>query len=98
MSEVLAAVALVIVDLQILLALGAGSDLWTFATLVLSVQPVVMFTLLQIRAFHASCIQCVIILLALATGASIVPIAVASARCWPRKSFSFTRSYNSIRG
>ena len=27
--------------------------------------------------------------LALAAGASIVPIAVASARCWPRKSFSF---------
>jgi 1-acyl-sn-glycerol-3-phosphate acyltransferase len=27
--------------------------------------------------------------LALATGASIVPIAVASARCWPRKSFTF---------
>ena len=27
--------------------------------------------------------------LAVATGASIVPIAVASARCWPRKSFTF---------
>ena len=27
--------------------------------------------------------------LAMATGASIVPIAVASARCWPRKSFTF---------
>lgn len=27
--------------------------------------------------------------LAIAAGASIVPIAVASARCWPRKSFSF---------
>ena len=27
--------------------------------------------------------------LAIATGASIVPIAVASARCWPRKSFTF---------
>ena len=27
--------------------------------------------------------------LALATGASIVPIAVASARCWPRRSFTF---------
>ena len=66
--------ALVIVDLQILLALGAGSDLWTFATLVLSVQPVVMFTLLQIRAFHASCIQCVIILLALATGATLLSV------------------------
>ncbi len=27
--------------------------------------------------------------LALATGASIIPIAVASSRCWPRKSFTF---------
>ena len=27
--------------------------------------------------------------LAVATGADVIPIAVASARCWPRRSFSF---------
>lgn len=27
--------------------------------------------------------------LAVATGAAVVPIAVASGRCWPRRSFSF---------
>merc|ERR1719163_1353839 len=72
--EHIACVALVAFDLQILLAVGSSDapGVWTFATVVLSVQPVVMFTLLQVRAYLALCIQAVVVLLvaAVAVGAS----------------------------
>ena len=72
--EHIACVALVAFDLQILLAVGSSDapGVWTFATVVLSVQPVVMFMLLQVRAYLALCIQAVVVLLvaAVAVGAS----------------------------